>query len=148
MLAAVGKKALVVVIVTAGFLWLLHSDMPAAYCPYSIGDIQSGSELLLYRFPIFKVSGVAQIFVLEISKKGLENMDDKFSNGGLDNQLLILQGGVGSPDLLANLRDEFTDGGSAKRPLILQRGVGFSGLFPHKLLVLPKIGELPLSDTF
>ena len=51
-----GKETLVVVIVTARFLWLLHGDMLPGHCSYCKGDIQSGSEFFLYLFPVWNLA--------------------------------------------------------------------------------------------
>ena len=57
-------------------------------------DILSGSELLLHFFPVFRVSRVVQIFVMEFSNNGTADLGNKFTDGGLANQPVILQGGV------------------------------------------------------
>ena len=65
------------------------------YCPYSIGNIPSGSELQLHLLTHFRISRAVQIFVLELSKDGLADLGDEFTDGGLANQPVLLQGGVG-----------------------------------------------------
>ena len=60
-----------------------------------MGDILSGSELLLNLFSVFRVSRAAQILVLEFSKYLLADLGDKPTDGGLANQSVILQGRVG-----------------------------------------------------
>ena len=69
--------------------------MLPVYCPYSMGVIPSGSGLLLNLFPVSRVSRAAQIFVLEFSKDGLADLEDDLTDVRLDNQPVILQGGVG-----------------------------------------------------
>ena len=64
------------------------------YGTYSIGDIPSGSELLLYPFPLIRAVRAAQIFVLEFSKDGSADLGDKFADGGAANKPVVLQGGV------------------------------------------------------
>ena len=59
-----------------------------------MGDISSGSELLLHYVPLHRSRRAVQIFVLEFSKDGLPDLGDKVTDGGLANQPLILQGGV------------------------------------------------------
>ena len=83
------QHILVVVIVTPR---LLHGDMLAIYCPYSMGDIPSCSEIFLHFFPVFRVSDQAQILFLEFIKDGLADLGDEFTYGGLSNQPAILQG--------------------------------------------------------
>ena len=60
-----------------------------------MGNIPSGSELLLHLFLVFRVSRAAQIFVLEFSKDGSADLGDEFTDGGSANQPVILEGGVG-----------------------------------------------------
>ena len=60
-----------------------------------MGDILSGSELLLYPFPVNRAIRVMQIFVLEFSKDGSADLGDEFADGGVANQPVVLQGGVG-----------------------------------------------------
>ena len=71
--------------------------MLPVYCPNTMENIPSGSDLRSQLFPVFRVSRAGQIFVLEFSKDGL-----------------------------AALRGEFTDGGAANQPVILQECVGLS----------------------
>ena len=66
--------------------------MLLVYSPYSVGDIPSGSELLLHPFPLIRA---AQIFALEFSQDGPVDLGDEFADGGSGNQSVILQGGVG-----------------------------------------------------
>ena len=57
-----------------------------------MGDIPSGSELLLRPF---LVSRAAQILLLlEFIKDGSADLRDKFTDGGSANQPVILQGGI------------------------------------------------------
>ena len=60
--------------------------MLPVYCPYSIGDISSGSELLFLPFLLLRASKTVQIFILEFSKDGLADLGDEFTDGGLVNQ--------------------------------------------------------------
>ena len=85
-----GKEGLVVVLVTARFVWLLHGDMFHVQCPKSDGNIASSSELLLNLFLVFRVSRVAQIPLLEFIKDGSAHLEDKFTDGGLANQPIDL----------------------------------------------------------
>ena len=64
--------------------------MLPVYGPHSVGDIPSGSELLFHSFPILRTIRAAQIFVLEFSKDGLADLEDKFADGGLANQPVVL----------------------------------------------------------
>ena len=57
-------------------------------------DIPSGSEPLLYPFPLIRDSRAAQIFILEFSKDGLADVGDEFTDGGVAAQPVIPQGGV------------------------------------------------------
>ena len=68
--------------------------MHPVWCPYSVGDIPSGSGLLLHPFPLIRAIRVAQIFILEFSKDGSADLGDEYVDGGLANQSVILQGGV------------------------------------------------------
>ena len=68
--------------------------MLPVYGPYSMGDISSGSELLLHLFPLFRVSRAMQIF----SKDSLADQGGEYKDGGSVNQPVTLQGGV--PQLL------------------------------------------------
>ena len=86
-----GKECLVVVIVTARFLWILHGNMLPVYCPYSMGDIPCSSELLPNLLPVFRVSRAAKIFALEFSKDGSAVLGGGFTA----EQPVILQGSVG-----------------------------------------------------
>ena len=61
---------------------------------YSVRDI-SGSELLLYSFPLIRAIRAVQIFVLEFRKDGSADLGDKFADGGTANQSGTLQGGIG-----------------------------------------------------
>ena len=61
---------------------------------YSMGDISSGSELL-QPFPFIGAIRTVQIFVLEFSKDGSADLEDKFTDSGASNQPVVLQGGVG-----------------------------------------------------
>ena len=61
----------------------------------SMGDIPSGSELLLHPFPLFRASRATQIFIREFSKDGLADQGDEFADPGSVNQQVILQGRVG-----------------------------------------------------
>ena len=70
------KEGLVVVIVTACFLWLLYGSMLPVYGTYSMGYIPSGSELLLHPFPLISAIRVVQIFVLEFGKDGSADLGD------------------------------------------------------------------------
>ena len=90
-----GKRSLVVVIVTALFIWLLHGDMLLIYGPYNMSDIPSGLELLLYPFLFIRAVRATKIFVLEFSKDGSRDLLDKFADGSPANQPVSLQGGVG-----------------------------------------------------
>ena len=81
-----GKEALVVVIVTACFLWLLHGNMLSVYGTYNMGDIPSGSKLLLYPFLLIRAIRAVQIFVLKFSKDGSADLGDQFASGGATNQ--------------------------------------------------------------
>ena len=66
------------------------------YGTYSIGDISSGSELILHPFPVIRVIRAVQIFInSEFSKEGLADLEDEFADGGMANQPVVLQGGVG-----------------------------------------------------
>ena len=76
------KEALVVLIVTATFLWLLHGDMLPVYGIYSIGNIPSGSKFLLHPFPLLGATGAVQIFILEFSKDASADLWDEFADGG------------------------------------------------------------------
>ena len=90
-----GKEVLVVIIVTACIHWLLYGDMLPVCGTYSMGDIPSGSELLLHPFPFIWVIRAMQIFILEFSKGGSADLGDEFADGGAANQPVVLQGGVG-----------------------------------------------------
>ena len=81
--------------VSTCFLWLLHGDILPVYGTYSIGDIPSGSELLLHPFPVIRAIRAVQIFFLEFSKDGSADMGDKFADGDTTNKPVVLQGGVG-----------------------------------------------------
>ena len=85
-----GEKALVFVIVTACFLGLLPGDILSVYGIYSMGDIPSGSQLLLHPFPFIRAIRAVQIFVLEFSKDGSADLGDKFSDGGVATQPVLL----------------------------------------------------------
>ena len=69
------------------------------YCPKGVGDIPAGSELL-HLFPVFQICRAGQILLLEFSKNGLAYHWDEFTDGGVVNQPVILQGCVGLPVLL------------------------------------------------
>ena len=69
--------------------------MLPVYGPYSMGEIPSGSDLLLHPFPLIMAIRAAQIFILEFSKDDFADLGDKFTNSGSANQPVILQGGVG-----------------------------------------------------
>ena len=69
--------------------------MLPVYGTYSVGDISSGSELLLHNFLVIRAILAVQIFVLEFHKDGSADMGDQFTDGGLGNQPVILHGGVG-----------------------------------------------------
>ena len=69
--------------------------MLPVYGTYSMRDIPSGSEILLHPFPLIRVIRAAQIFILEFSKDGLADLEDEFADGGVANQPVILQGGLG-----------------------------------------------------
>ena len=72
--------------------------MLPVYGPYSVADISSHSELLLYSFPLLRDIRAAQIVILEFSKNGIpgeQTWATNFSDGGSANQPMILQGGVG-----------------------------------------------------
>ena len=60
--------------------------------PTAWGTITPDSELLFYLFPAFRVSRAAQIFVLGFSNDILADLGDAFTDGGLANQPVILQG--------------------------------------------------------
>ena len=60
-----------------------------------MGDIPTCSELLLHRFPLLRTTSAVQIFVLEFRKDGSGDLGDEFADGGMANQPVILQGGVG-----------------------------------------------------
>ena len=68
--------------------------MIPVYGTYSVWDIPSGPELLLYPFQFIWVIRAVQILCLEFSKDGLADLGDEFTDGGLANQPVILQGGV------------------------------------------------------
>ena len=55
-----------------------------------MGNIQSGSELLLHLSPVFSVSRPTQIFLLEFSKNVSVDLGDEFTGSGSANQPLIL----------------------------------------------------------
>ena len=59
-----------------------------------MGDIPSGSELLCYLFPAFRVSGAVQIFILEFREDGLAYLGDELIDSGSVNQP-AMKGGVG-----------------------------------------------------
>ena len=59
-----------------------------------MGDISSGSELLLYPFLVIKAFREAPIFILEFSKDGSSDLEDEFEDGGVADQPGMLQGGV------------------------------------------------------
>ena len=65
------------------------------YGNYSMGDIPSGSELLLHPFPLIRAIRAVQIFVLEFNKDASADLGDEFADGGAANQPVVLQGGVG-----------------------------------------------------
>ena len=60
-----------------------------------MGDIPSGSELLLHPFPFIRGIRAMQVFILEFHKDGLADLEDEFADVGASDQPLILQGGVG-----------------------------------------------------
>ena len=60
-----------------------------------MGNISSGSELLLHPFRLLRASWAVQIFVLEFSKDGLADLGDKYADGGVANQPVIPKGGTG-----------------------------------------------------
>ena len=60
-----------------------------------MGDIPSGSEHLLHPFPFIRDTRAVQISVLEFYKDGSAELRDKFADGGVANQTVVLQGGVG-----------------------------------------------------
>ena len=62
---------------------------------YSMGDIPSGSGLLLHPFSFIRAIRAVQIFVLKFSKDGSAGLEDKFADGGVADQPVVLQGGVG-----------------------------------------------------
>ena len=64
--------------------------MLTVYGPYNVGDIPSGSELLLHPFPLLRAIRAAQIFILEIGKDGSVDREDEFADGGLANQCLSI----------------------------------------------------------
>ena len=90
------KKSLYVLLIfIPRFLWLLHDDMFPIYCPESVGDIPSSSELLLHLFAVFSIGRACQTLFLEFSKDGPTDLGDKFIDGGLAKQPVVLQGHVG-----------------------------------------------------
>ena len=60
-----------------------------------MGDVPPGSELLLHPFPLLGASRAVQISILEFSKDGSADLGDELRDGDSDDQLVILQGGVG-----------------------------------------------------
>ena len=68
--------------------------MLPVYCSYSMGNISSGSELLLHPLPLLRANRAEQIFILELSKDGSADLGDEFADGGSANQPVILPGGV------------------------------------------------------
>ena len=68
--------------------------MPSVFLSSALqyGNTPQGSELLFHPFPLFRVSRAAQIFTLDFSNDGSADIEDKFTDGGLANQILILQG--------------------------------------------------------
>ena len=90
-----GKQALVVVIVTGCFLWLLHGDMLPFYGSHSVGDIPCVSKLL-HTFPFIRAIRAVQIFVLEFRKDGSADLEDKFADGGVVNLHVITARRCGS----------------------------------------------------
>ena len=67
--------------------------MLPVYCPYSMGDIPSGSKLL-HPFPLIRAIREVQIFILEFTKDESADLGDECADGGLANQPVILQGPV------------------------------------------------------
>ena len=65
--------------------------MLPVYCPYRLGDIPPGLELLFHPFRLIRAT---QILVLQFSKNGSADLGDEFADGGSANQPVILQGGV------------------------------------------------------
>ena len=66
--------------------------MLPVYGTYSMGDIPSGSELLLHPSPSIRATRALQIFVLEISKDNSADLGDELADGGVANQPVVLQG--------------------------------------------------------
>ena len=64
-------------------------------CASSLWPLHHGSELILHHFPFIRGIRAAKIFILELNKDGLADLGDEFADRGVDNQLVILQGGVG-----------------------------------------------------
>ena len=60
-----------------------------------MGNIPSGFEFFLQPFVLIRASRAVRTFVLEFSKDGSADLGDDFTDGGVANQLVILQGGVG-----------------------------------------------------
>ena len=69
--------------------------MLPVYGSYSMGRIPSGSELLLHPFTLVRDIRAVQIFVLVFRKDGSANLGDKFADGGVNNQPVVLQGHLG-----------------------------------------------------
>ena len=65
------------------------------YCCYIVGNVPSGFKLLFHPFPLIRTSRAGKIFVLEFSKDGSADLEDKFAVIGVASQPVILQGGVG-----------------------------------------------------
>ena len=63
------------------------------YGTCSMGNIPSGSDLL-HPFPFIRAIRAVQIFLSEFSKDGSVDLGDKFADGGVSNQPMVLHGGL------------------------------------------------------
>ena len=93
-LAAPGKRSPCSCNIHSQISWAPSWQYVFHLVPLEHGDIPSGSELFLHIFPVFRVSRVCQIFFLEFSKDCSTDLGDEFTDGGLANQPVILQGCV------------------------------------------------------
>ena len=59
-----------------------------------MGDIPSGSQLLLHTFPLIRATRAVQTCVLEFSKEGSAELGNEFADGGAVDQPVVLQRGV------------------------------------------------------
>ena len=89
-LAVLRKEATVIEIFTARFLGPPHGDILPIYCPKSVGDIPSISELFLDLFSVFRSGNSGQALFLKFSKDKEAGNRDEFTNGSLANQPAIL----------------------------------------------------------